>query len=104
MGRTKTQTKGKKGPIVIRGWSNAEVLAALEHVAGALGIQVRYERGDFQSAGCRVEDQPMIILEKNDKLSSQINILMRELARFDTSHIDMPEVLSQKLENIQKSL
>ncbi len=104
MGSRKTQSKRKKGPVVIRGWSNDDVLKALEHVAESLGIQVRYERGDFQSAGCRVEDQRMIILETDDKVSSQINILMSELARFDTSHIDMPEALSQKLESLRKLL
>jgi len=67
--------------------SNEEVLLALETLAQALQIQVRYEKGDFIGGLCRFGDQQTLLLQKGDPIHRKIHILARELGAFDLDQV-----------------
>ena len=52
MGSRKTQTQRKAKVFV--DMKEAEILQALETLAKALDLQVRYEKGDFHGGHCRL--------------------------------------------------
>jgi hypothetical protein len=67
--------------------SNEEVLLALETLAQALQIQVRYEKGDFIGGLCRFGEQQALLLQKSDPIHRKIHILARELGTFDLDQL-----------------
>ena len=67
--------------------SDEEVLLALETLAQALQIQVRYEKGDFIGGLCRFGEQQTLLLQKNDPILKKIHILARELGAFDLDQL-----------------
>jgi len=67
--------------------SDEEVLLALETLAQALQIQVRYEKGDFNGGLCRFGDQQALLLQRGDPIPRKIHILARELGAFDLDQL-----------------
>ena len=63
MGSRKTQTKRKRKSTIIHGMEEADVLLAFETLAKTLNIDVRFEKGDFRSAMCRVQEENVIIIQ-----------------------------------------
>ncbi len=100
MGNKRTATKAKEPP-VIEGLDNAEALRQLEAAAAHLGLQVRYEKGDFRSAGCRVQEQRLVILQKNDSDAVKIQTLLQELSRFDCSSFDIHPAIIRTLVHLK---
>ncbi len=67
--------------------SEEEVLLALETLAKALDIEVRYEKGDFLGGLCCVEGQNLIMVQKNEPPGRKIQTLARELGAFDLENV-----------------
>ncbi len=97
MGRKRTGSKTQREKPVIAGIVNEELMQNLQDIASQLGIQVRHEKGDFRSAGCRVEEKKLIILKKTDAAETKILTLMSELAKLDFEKLDIPPAIHDRL-------
>jgi hypothetical protein len=91
------RTCSKESPF-LNGFENAQILEHLEAIASELAVQIRYEKGEFHSSGCRVEDQHLIILQRTDTNAAKITTLMRELGRFDLSGLDLHPALLERIQ------
>lgn len=67
--------------------NKGQVLQELEKIADKLDLTVRYEKGNFSSGYCRVEDQKMLIIKKELNLDQKISIMSTILNEFDLSNV-----------------
>jgi hypothetical protein len=74
-------------------------LAELEHTAKAIHVKVTYEDLKTSKGGsCRVMETRRIIINKHLHLNEKINLLARELGRFDLSGLDLTERVRKKIQ------
>jgi hypothetical protein len=59
-------------------------LDKLETLLKSLGFKLRYERGNFKTGSCLLENSRIIIVNKYSNLESKINALADLLQRSDT--------------------
>lgn len=59
-------------------------LDKLESLLKSLGFKLRYERGNFKTGSCLLEQSRVIIVNKFSNLESKINALADLLQRTDT--------------------
>ncbi len=78
-------------------------LKKLEDIFSALDYTVRYEKGNFQSGYCIVEDRKIAVLNKFFDTEGRINCLLEILNNLDTDPNQMPEKGRELLEKWQKS-
>jgi hypothetical protein len=100
MGNKRTGTKENQYLI---GLDNSQVLQMLQSLADHLNVQIRYEKGDFRSSGCRVELQHIIFLQKTDPDDLKIRSLIRELGRFNLEGLEMHPELSHEFDLVRKA-
>ena len=81
MGSRKTQTQRKAKVFV--DMKEVEILQALETLAKALDLRVRYEKGDFHGGHCRCRQDDLIVMQRNDPIYRKIHVLARELGTFN---------------------
>jgi len=79
------------------------VLGHLEALAHTLGIQIRYEHIEsetaFPSGGlCRIRDKQVIIVNAKATVGEKVQTLTRALRRFDLSNIYLKPALRDLLE------
>jgi hypothetical protein len=73
-------------------------LTELEDAAKALEVYVTYEDLKTSKGGsCRVMETRRIIINKHLHANEKINILARELGRFDCSGMDLSERVRKKI-------
>ncbi|MDQ7064060.1 MAG: hypothetical protein Q9P90_07420 [candidate division KSB1 bacterium] len=65
----------------------AEILSHLETIVTQMGIELRYEKGDFKGGICRVGDKRLFLLNQNLMPSQKINLLTQELSTLDLSGV-----------------
>ena len=58
-------------------------LDKLELLLKALGFKLRYEKGNFKTGSCVLENNKMIVINKFSNLESKINSLAELLQRTD---------------------
>ena len=100
MDRRKTQGKQSGKTSLIFGMKIDEALQALEMLAHALDIEVRYEKGDFQSGLCRVGDKNVILIKKERHTAKMVYALARELAPMDFANIYVMPALQQIFDEV----
>jgi hypothetical protein len=77
-----------------------EALAKLESLLGDLGIEVRYESGDFSGGLYRYNTKHQIILNKDLNLKQKITIIIEELKNHvDLDNLYIVPVLREVIEN-----
>lgn len=59
-------------------------LDKLELLLKALGFKLRYEKGNFKTGSCVLENNKMIVINKFSNLESKINSLAELLQRTDS--------------------
>jgi len=73
-------------------------LAELEHIAKVLSIKVSYEELKTSKGGsCRVMEANRIIINKRLQNSEKINLLAKELGKFDLGGLDIPDNIRKKI-------
>lgn len=73
-------------------------LAELEQTAKSLGVRITYEDLKASRGGsCRVMASRRIIINKHLHLNEKINLLARELGRFDLSGLDLSDGVRKKI-------
>lgn len=80
------------------------ILDHLEALAHSLGIQVRYERLDSETAFpagglCRVKEKQFIIVNSEVTTAEKVRTLTRALRRFDLSALYLKPALRDLLED-----
>lgn len=83
------------------------VLDHLEALAYSLGIKVRYERLESETAFpagglCRVKDKQFILVDSGATTAERVRTLTRALRRFDLSGIYLKPALRDLLEGSGK--
>lgn len=77
-----------------------EILQELEKLYSDLGVELRYEKGDFLGGLIRYRDQHRIILNRDLSTSQKISILARELrGKVDLEKLYLVPVLREVIEN-----
>lgn len=99
MGGRKAKTQRAKNNTLIYGMPESEALQAFETLAQTLGVKVRYEKGDFKSALCRVEDENLIIIQKDIPADKKIRVFANEFSKFDLENIYVVPALRKILQN-----
>lgn len=99
MGGRKTKTQQAKSDPLIFGMPESEALQAFETLAQTLGVKVRYDKGDFKSALCRVENENLIIIQKDIPTAKKIQVFASEFSKFDLENIYIVPALRNILQN-----
>lgn len=104
MGGRKTKTQQTKRNTLIYGMFESEVLQAFETLAQTLGVKVRYDKGDFKSALCRVKDDNLIVIQKDIPAKKKIKIFAREFAKIDLNNIYVVPALKKIMQEEMQAL
>ena len=75
---------------------NQAVLKKLEDILGQANYVVRYERGNFQSGWCLLEEKRVVVLNKFIQMEGRINTLVEIIPQLDINY-DLLTHESQKL-------
>ena len=81
-----------------RGIKDAQLLNDLEAIAVQLGIDVRYEKGDFEGGLCRLEENRIIIINRTLSDKHKIRMLARELGTLDLESVYIVPALRQLID------
>jgi len=79
-----------------------EVLSGLESVMTTLGVQVRYEKGDFAGGLCKLKDKQLLILNSAMPPNQKIKILASELSQMGLDNVFMVPALRQVIDDVGK--
>ena len=60
-----------------------ETLFELESLAEKLGIEIRYEKGDFQGDQCILHEEGVIVIHKKATVERKVTVISRGLSRLD---------------------
>lgn len=78
------------------------LLSKLENLLESLEFKIRYERGNFKSGYCLLDDQNVIVINKFYPLESKINALMEiirkvqpDLSKLDSSQQKFLQKINQ---------
>ena len=75
-------------------------LTELEQAARSLDVKVTYEDLKTSKGGsCRVMESRRIIINKHLAANEKVNLLARELGRFDLSGLDLPDRVLKKIQH-----
>lgn len=75
-----------------------ELLEQLEDLARGLGIELRGGEGEFTGGLCRVGEKKILFLNSCLSPPLRIQILCRELSRFELSHLFLLPAVRQRIE------
>jgi len=75
-------------------------LKKLEELMGELRYTVRYEKGNFNSGYCIVQDSKVAVVNKFYDTDGRINVLLEILAELDPN----PEQLSESARKLLKAI
>lgn len=73
-----------------------EIIQDLRSLAGQLGAEVRFEKGDFKGGYCIIKDSKVIVINKMTNLQKKVMILSRALKELGVDQI----YLSPKIREI----
>lgn len=79
-----------------------EILSGLENLIGSLGVQLRYEKGDFSGGLCTVKDKRMLIVNSALTPVQKIKVLAGELSQLDLENVFMVPALRQIIDEVGK--
>jgi len=77
-----------------------EILRGLEELMRHSGVQVRYEKGDFDGGLCIIKDKRMLILNRTQSSAYHIRVLAGELAKLPLDEVFMLPALRQVIDEV----
>ncbi len=98
MDRGRTQKKRQRKTSVIPDLEDSETLHQLETLCINLGLEIRTEKGDFKSGYCRVNDQNLIILKKDDSIEKKIDLIAGKLTQYSLEKFEIITSIRQLIE------
>lgn len=83
-------------------WKNEEILKALEDLAEKLSVRIRYDElkaFEFrvQDGGCTVKGESQVFIDRKKRTWEKVQILARELEKFDLDSVYVPPFLREKV-------
>lgn len=66
-------------------------LDKIENLLLDLGYKVRYEKGNFRTGACVIQNNKMIVVNKFSNLEIKINSLIQLLAEFEVDRDELDE-------------
>ncbi len=66
---------------------DAELLSKLEEVVDQLGLELRWDEGDFTGGICRLGDRKILVMNRSLPTVEKIRVLCRNLSHADLSKI-----------------
>ncbi|MFQ6618287.1 MAG: hypothetical protein ACE5QV_06325 [Fidelibacterota bacterium] len=78
-------------------FKDEEILLKLQGICERLGVEVRYESGDFEGGLCKVNDKQILVVNKSLPLSSQIAIMAKALGSMDLDNVYIIPVIRELL-------
>lgn len=66
-------------------------LDKIEDLFGQLGYKVRYEKGNFRTGACVIQNSKVIVVNKFSNLEIKINSLVLILKEFEVNKDDLEE-------------
>jgi hypothetical protein len=80
------------------------LLEHLEHTAMKLGVTVRYENltlhvGRSQGGYCKLEGNPLIIVDKRESHRKKISVIAKALGHLDTDHMFIPPAIRRIIDS-----
>ncbi len=80
--------------------NNEIILQELENICGKLGLNLRYEVGDFIGGLCRIDEEKLIIINKKLPINRKIKLIAQEISTLNFEDIFiLPAVKEIILEN-----
>ena len=76
-----------------------EILKELQNILKQLSIDLKYGKGYFDGGLYRYKDQLVIYLNRTHTLDNHINIVSKELKKYDLSGIKVNSEIQVLLEN-----
>lgn len=89
-----------KGSIKNR-MSDDDLLRALEALAGTLGVELRYEKGDFKGGLCRLQGRSVFFLQEDDPVDEKIRTLAAGLGKLDLDNVYVFPAVRELIDEIQ---
>jgi len=77
-------------------------LKKIESIFEELECTIRYERGNFQSGYCIVDDKKVVVINKFYDVESRINCLIEILDQLDYNESDLSDVNTQMIQYLKK--
>lgn len=74
-----------------------EVLEQLEELVLHLGLELRWEEGEFTGGICRLRDQEIFLVNRSLPTLEKIRILCRELSQADLSRTFVLPALRERI-------
>ena len=78
--------------------SDAELLKELETVLQALGIELRFENGEFNGGLCRIGGRPVFLINRKLPPARRLQILCPYLSRLDLSTVYLLPAVRSRLD------
>ena len=75
-----------------------EVLSGLEKIVESLGIQLRYEKGDFVGGYCVLEEKRMLLIPSGLNAAQKTKVLARELAQMNLENVFIVPALREVID------
>ena len=77
----------------------AHILADLEELTGQLGIQLRYEKGDFDGGYCILKEQKVLVVNKRLHDLRKASVLAQALTEFGLDSVFVKPALRKYIED-----
>jgi predicted nuclease with TOPRIM domain len=75
----------------------------LEALFKALDFKVRYEKGNFKSGYCIIEEQNVVVINKFFPLESKVNALVEILRQIDADETKLDETQRKLLHKVRQT-
>ncbi len=84
---------------------NTELLSKLEEIVGQLGLELRWDEGNFTGGICRLGDRTILVMNRSLPPFEKIRVLCRNLSHTDLSKIFvLPAIREQIVQRAKYSL
>ncbi len=72
-----------------------DIVGELESLVSSLGLELRYEKGDFKGGDCILYDQNLVVMNKKNSLTQQITLLSRVVGLYGGDDLYMKPFIRQ---------
>ena len=79
--------------------NDAQLLEKLGEVAKQLGIDLRWDEGEFSGGICRLRDRRILVINRSLPTAVKVKVLCRELAHLDISSIFVLPAIRAQIES-----
>jgi len=75
------------------------ILAELENLISQIGLEIRYEKGDFKGGDCILYDQNLVVMNKKNTTPQKISLLSRVVGLYGGNDMYMKPLIRQVVDD-----